>query len=78
MKMTAQIITAAKVGFGIYVKYGVKKENASITNPAVNNSIISFSSLNHFFTLPVYTPARGVRMPLAPPTAALEKEALTG
>lgn len=60
MKITAQIITAANVGLGMYAKYGVSKENAKITIPVV------------------YTQATGVRIPLAPPTAALENAALTG
>lgn len=38
MKMTAQIMTAARVGFGIYEKYGVNKVNASTTKEAAKDN----------------------------------------
>ncbi|VEN47807.1 unnamed protein product [Callosobruchus maculatus] len=39
MKMTAQMMTAAKVGFGMYEKYGVNKVNAK-------NTILAATSVN--------------------------------
>lgn len=40
--MTAQIMTAASVGFGIYGKYGVSKVNARITSVAGKETIKLF------------------------------------
>lgn len=40
MKMTAHIMTAAKVGFGMYEKYGVSNVNAKITNVAEKESYL--------------------------------------
>lgn len=85
MKMTAQIITAARQLFGMKKKYGVKTVMAKITRAAKKSKKKSNNlNKNQFKKLklksfqPVYNPPKGVLTPLAALTDVREKEPVMG